>query len=207
MRYGYGYWPGARRSVAAAITGFVSAVGADAAAVTSLAATAGSDWATGDLLVAKVGTATAATPNTPAGWTLAAAVGGYAYFTRAHDGSASYTFTLPSSQNMAVVIGAWRGFSVGVVSTWSAASATPAPPNITPLVANSINLYLAGVATGTTYAAPSGFVQRVARNSNRSLVIFERTARVPASSLAGTAIQLASGAASGRAAQMTLTPA
>jgi hypothetical protein len=163
----------------------------------------------GDLLLAYCQATGAAAYSTPSGWTeVVSNTGGHVVYARFHDGSSSdYTFTTSGSVAQAVLILAYRGLSFGIGSTVSGATANPTPPTITVPANDSINITFAGSGTAAvTYSMPSGWTQRAVRNTNRSIVAFERDATVSSGSLAGVQVTRTSGSANGRAMQVSIAP-
>jgi hypothetical protein len=143
----------------------------------------------------------------PVGWTVGAGpTNGAAIASIVYDGvTPSFLFTTLSAVAQVVVIVAVRGFTLGVVGTFSVDAVSPTPPSIVVPVAASLNLAVVASDAGQSYSMPSGWSAKAFRNARRTITVFQNDGRVPAGSLAGVQITRTAGAANGRAAQIALT--
>lgn len=143
----------------------------------------------------------------PVGWTVRAGpTNGASIASIVYDGiTPSFLFTTLSAIAQAVVIVAVRGFTIGVVGTFSVDAVSPTPPSIVVPVAASLNLAVVTSNAGQSYSMPVGWSAKAFRNTRRTITVFQNDGRVAAGSLAGVQITRTAGAANGRAAQIALT--
>lgn len=143
----------------------------------------------------------------PVGWAVGAGpTSGASIASIVYDGvTPSFLFTTLSAVAQVVVIVAVRGFTLGVVGTFSVDAVSPTPPSVVIPVAASLNLAIVASDAGQSYSMPSGWTARAFRNTQRTITVFQNDGRVPAGSLVGAQITRTAGAANGRAAQIGLT--
>ena len=197
------------RAGGGAVSGFVGALKGNATGTSLTISMAGTGVEADDrILMCAVSSGAGNEAAPPAGWATPVNTGGYSASHFTHDGSASYTFTVPSSTTFMVMLLVFRGYSVGALGTaFSGLAANPVPTAITVPANDSINVaFVASLSAGLAYSAPAGWTQRDAGNTGRTVEGYQRNALVAAGSLVGDTFTRTVGATNGRAIQFSLSP-
>jgi hypothetical protein len=210
-RGGFGFWPGHRRNAGgggpAPISGFVAAVRGSITG-TSLTLTVPEGVQAGDCAMMAGVSSNVPSSNEVApgsGWSTPVNTAGFSFAHRVHDGSATLTFTVPSSVLFTVMLVFVRGGTFGKANTaWSGLAANPVPADLADVAANSLNFTFVGAINSGVMWGMTDWTSRSAGNANRSSAAFERNVRV-SGAVAGVAAVRNAGGTNGRALQAAIT--